>query len=52
MQQLQYNVKKYGMRNGYLLTIAPTSSTKIITGTTAGLDPIMQNFFLEEKNSD
>lgn len=38
-----------GMRNAYLLAIAPTSSTSIIAGTTAGIDPIMNRFFLEEK---
>ena len=37
------------MRNAYLLAIAPTSSTSIIAGTSAGLDPIMRRFFLEEK---
>ena len=38
-----------GMRNAYLLAIAPTSSTSILSGTTAGIDPIMKRFFLEEK---
>jgi ribonucleoside-diphosphate reductase alpha chain len=38
-----------GMRNAYLLAIAPTSSTSIIAGTTAGTDPVMKRFFLEEK---
>ena len=38
-----------GMRNAYLLAIAPTSSTSILSGTTAGLDPVMRRFFLEEK---
>lgn len=38
-----------GMRNAYLLAIAPTSSTSIIAGTTAGIDPVMNRFFLEEK---
>lgn len=37
------------MRNAYLLAIAPTSSTSIIAGTTAGIDPVMNRFFLEEK---
>ena len=37
------------MRNAYLLAIAPTSSTGIIAGTTAGIDPVMKRFFLEEK---
>lgn len=48
-QKLQKEVKKNGMRNGYLMAIAPTSSTSIISGTTAGLDPIMNRYFLEEK---
>ena len=38
-----------GMRNAYLLAVAPTSSTSILAGTTAGLDPVMRKFFLEEK---
>ena len=46
---LAAKVKKQGMRNAYLLAIAPTSSTSIIAGTTAGTDPVMQRFFLEEK---
>ncbi len=46
---LQEKVAKQGMRNAYLLAIAPTSSTGIIAGTTAGVDPVMQRFFIEEK---
>ncbi|MFA6865584.1 MAG: ribonucleoside-diphosphate reductase subunit alpha, partial [Sphaerochaetaceae bacterium] len=46
---LQAEVHKNGMRNAYLMAIAPTSSTSILIGTTAGLDPIMSKFFLEEK---
>ena len=38
-----------GMRNAYLLAVAPTSSTSILSGTTAGVDPVMHRFFLEEK---
>ncbi len=37
------------MRNAYLLAVAPTSSTSILAGTTAGIDPVMNKFFLEEK---
>ncbi|MBR2824955.1 MAG: ribonucleoside-diphosphate reductase subunit alpha [Solobacterium sp.] len=48
-KDLQTNVHKHGLRNGYLIAIAPTSSTSIISGTTAGLDPIMNRYFLEEK---
>jgi len=38
-----------GMRNAYLIAVAPTSSTSIIAGTSAGVDPIMNRYFLEEK---
>ncbi len=48
-QELRARVARHGMRNGYLIAIAPTSSTSIIAGTTAGLDPVMKKFFLEEK---
>ena len=46
---LKEKVRQNGMRNAYLLAIAPTSSTSIIAGTSAGVDPIMNKFFLEEK---
>ncbi|WP_270239588.1 ribonucleoside-diphosphate reductase subunit alpha [Collinsella tanakaei] len=48
-RQLAHRVSEQGMRNAYLLAIAPTSSTSIIAGTTAGVDPVMRKFFLEEK---
>ena len=48
-QHLAAEVAEQGMRNAYLLAIAPTSSTSIIAGTTAGIDPVMKRFFLEEK---
>ena len=47
--RLAAKVAENGMRNAYLLAIAPTSSTSIIAGTTAGTDPVMKRFFLEEK---
>ena len=46
---LAAKVAASGMRNAYLLAIAPTSSTSIIARTTAGTDPVMKRFFLEEK---
>ena len=49
--QLREKVKQQGLRNAYLLAIAPTSSTSIVAGTTAGLDPIMNRYFLEEKKN-
>ena len=50
-QKLRERVAEHGMRNAYLLAIAPTSSTSIIAGTTAGLDPVMKRYFLEEKKT-
>ena len=46
---LKQKVHEKGMRNAYLLAIAPTSSTSIISGTSAGVDPVMKRFFYEEK---
>ena len=48
-KELAATVARQGMRNAYLLAVAPTSSTSILAGTTAGLDPVMKRFFLEEK---
>ncbi len=48
-QRIRTKVHAQGMRNGYLLAVAPTGSTSIIAGTTAGIDPVMKKFFLEEK---
>ena len=48
-RELAARVAARGMRNAYLLAVAPTSSTSIVAGTTAGLDPVMRKFFLEEK---
>ncbi|MBQ9991201.1 MAG: ribonucleoside-diphosphate reductase subunit alpha [Lachnospiraceae bacterium] len=49
-QKLARNVAE-GMRNGYLMAVAPTGSTSILAGTTAGLDPVMNRYFLEEKKN-
>ncbi|KGO15348.1 ribonucleoside-diphosphate reductase subunit alpha [Clostridium botulinum] len=48
-KKLQSNIKKYGMRNGYITAIAPTGSTSNIANTTAGIDPVFKKFFMEEK---
>ena len=46
---LAERVARCGLRNAYLLAVAPTSSTSILTGTTPGIDPVMNRWFLEEK---
>lgn len=51
-KRLSSDVARRGMRNAYLLAIAPTSSTSIIAGTTAGIDPVMNRYFLEEKKGN
>ncbi|WP_124068249.1 ribonucleoside-diphosphate reductase subunit alpha [Clostridium sp. E02] len=50
-KRLKDKVASFGMRNGWLIAIAPTSSTSMVAGTTAGLDPIMNRYYLEEKKS-
>ncbi len=50
-QELRRRVATHGLRNAWLLAVAPTSSTSIIAGTTAGIDPVMKLFFLEEKKN-
>ncbi|MGM7681248.1 ribonucleoside-diphosphate reductase subunit alpha [Cytobacillus sp. Hm23] len=49
--ELKGNVKKYGIRNGYLLAVAPNSSTSIIAGSTASIDPIFRKEYSEEKKN-
>src|SRR5699024_11425308 len=48
-KQLQEDVQNHGMRNGYLMAVAPNSSTAMIAGSTASIDPIFQVFYYEEK---
>lgn len=50
-QNLKKEVAESGMRNAYLLAVAPTSSTSIVTGTSAGVDPVMNKYYLEEKKT-
>ena len=51
-EELERSVHECGMRNAYLLAVAPTSSTSIIAGTSAGVDPVMKRFFYEEKKGE
>lgn len=48
-QKLKDEVAAYGMRNGYLMAVAPTGSTSNIANTTAGIDPVFKKYFIEEK---
>jgi ribonucleoside-diphosphate reductase alpha chain len=48
---LRQNVKENGVRNGYLMAVAPNSTTAIIAGTTASIDPIFKKEYSEEKKN-
>ncbi|RHW31837.1 ribonucleoside-diphosphate reductase subunit alpha, partial [Oceanobacillus profundus] len=47
--ELRDDVQKYGIRNAYLMAVAPNSTTSMIAGSTASVDPIFQPFYNEEK---
>jgi len=47
---LREKVKK-GIRNGYLMAIAPTSSISILTGTTQTIEPVYKRKWYEENLS-
>ncbi|MDF1880970.1 ribonucleoside-diphosphate reductase subunit alpha [Sulfurimonas sp. MAG313] len=49
--ELREEVKKHGMRNGYLMAIAPTSSISILTGTTQAIEPVYKRKWFEENLS-
>ncbi|MFZ0369627.1 MAG: ribonucleoside-diphosphate reductase subunit alpha [Halobacillus sp.] len=46
---LKDKVQRDGIRNGYLMAVAPNSSTSLIAGSTASIDPIFKRFYSEEK---
>jgi ribonucleoside-diphosphate reductase alpha chain len=46
-ESLRAKVKKQGMRNGYLMAVAPTSSISILTGTTQAIEPIFKRKWFE-----
>ena len=48
---LREKVKKQGMRNGYLMAVAPTSSISILTGTTQAIEPVYKRKWFEENLS-
>ena len=48
---LKAKVMDLGMRNGYLMAIAPTSSISILVGTTQAIEPIYKRKWYEENLS-
>lgn len=47
--ELRIDVATKGIRNGYLMAVAPNSSTSVIAGSTASIDPVFKPFYHEEK---
>lgn len=50
-KELAQEVQKYGMRNGWLMAVAPNGSTSVIAGSTASVDPVFAKEFSEEKKN-
>ena len=50
-ESLRETIKEQGMRNGYLMAIAPTSSISILTGTTQTVEPVYKRKWYEENLS-
>lgn len=50
-EKLREKVKKDGMRNGYLMAIAPTSSISILVGTTQAIEPVYKRKWFERNLS-
>ena len=48
---LRDKVKATGIRNGYLMAIAPTSSISILVGTTQAIEPVYKRKWFEENLS-
>lgn len=48
---LAADVATYGVRNGYMIAVAPNAGTSVIAGSTASIDPIFKPFFYEEKKN-
>ncbi len=48
---LSEDIKKYGMRNAYLIAVMPTGSTSLIVGATPSVDPIFAKYYKEENMS-
>jgi len=48
---LREEVARFGVRNAWMFAIAPTASTSLIAGSTAGIDPIFNKYWIAEKKN-
>ena len=44
-QKIRDGIAKYGIRNGVLLTIAPTGTTSLVSGVSSGVEPVYEFAF-------
>ncbi|PLS18220.1 ribonucleoside-diphosphate reductase subunit alpha [Bacillus sp. M6-12] len=49
--ELREEIAKYGVRNGWMMAVAPNSSTAKIGGSTDGIDPLYAVEYAEEKKN-
>jgi ribonucleoside-diphosphate reductase alpha chain len=47
--ELAEEIQEHGIRNSYLMAVAPNGSTSVIANSTASIDPIFSPMFYEEK---
>lgn len=49
--KLQKDIRAHGLRNGWMMAVAPNSSTAKIGGSTDGIDPLYAVEYAEEKKN-
>ncbi|MFC4075551.1 ribonucleoside-diphosphate reductase subunit alpha [Salinithrix halophila] len=50
-EALREAIRDEGIRNGWLMAVAPNGSTSVIAGSTASIDPVFQKEYSEEKKN-
>lgn len=50
-KRLAEQVSQHGMRNGYLMAVAPNGSSSQYGGSTQSIDPVYAKFYLDEKKN-
>lgn len=48
-EELMADVALYGVRNAWMMAVAPNATTSILTNGTASIDPVYKRFYNEEK---
>lgn len=48
---LARDIRRHGLRNAWLMAVAPNASTSLIAGSTASIDPVFRREYSEEKKN-